>query len=147
MDQPGPSARDPSFNETNPRRDEMRSLGLRNRPWIYALTAVAIIGVVIALFWIARPTSESVPGVTGRPLSEAFAVLDDQAVCVEWIAVDRDARPGQVSGQNPQGGSEWASDTHHVRLIVGPRTDIPAAIAEVPDIACENAHDDLRRHP
>ena len=54
--------------------------------------------------------------------------------------------PGQVSGQNPQGGSEWTSDTRHVRLIVGPRTDIPAAIAEMPEIACENAHDDLRRH-
>ena len=51
-----------------------------------------------------------------------------------------------MSGQNPQGGSEWASDTHHVRLIVGPRTDISAAIAEVPDIACENAHDALRQH-
>ena len=145
--QPNPSARDPSFNETNPRREEMRSLGLRNRSWVYAVTPLAIIGVVIAFFWIAAPTSESVPSVTGRPLDEAFALLHDEGVCVEWIAVDRDAQPGQVSGQNPQGGSEWTSDSRHVRLIVGPRTDIPSAIAAAPDVACENAHEDLRRHP
>ena len=143
--QPNPSARDPSFNETNPRREEMRTLGLRNRSWVYVVTPLAIIGVVIAFFWIAAPEGETVPSVVDLPLSEAFTILRASDVCVEWVAAVDDARPRQVIEQDPRGDSEWTNDARQVRLIVGPGTDVAAAIADVPGIACENARRDLQR--
>ena len=143
--QPNPSARDPSFNETNPRREEMRTLGLRNRSWVYAVTPLAIIGIVIAFFWIAAPKGETVPSVMGLPLGEAFTILRASDVCVEWVTGVDDARPGQVIEQDPQGGSEWTNYARQVRLIVGPATDVTEAIAEVPGIACESARRDLQR--
>jgi len=123
----------------------MRTLGLRNRSWVYAVTPLAIIGIVIAFFWIAAPKGETVPSVMGLPLSEAFTILLASDVCVEWVTAVEDARPGRVIEQDPQGGTEWTNDARQVRLIVGPGTDLTEAIAEVPGIACESARRDLQR--
>ena len=146
--QPNPSARDPSFNETDPRRDEMRAARLNNRPWVYVVTPLAIIAVVIAVFlWLAPREVEVVPTVAGTPLDSAFSVLVEAGVCVDWVEVDPQARAGYVSGQNPQGDTEWTNDARVVRLIIGPTQDLRGAIDAAPGIACPGARPNLARRP
>ena len=49
---------------------------MRNRSWVYAVTPLAIIGVVIAFFWIAAPKGETIPSVMGLPLYETVHLLE-----------------------------------------------------------------------
>jgi hypothetical protein len=70
---PQPSALDASAGESNPRREEIRALGLRGGPWRYGLTALAIVAVVVGLFWFAgRTPVPSMPDLVGSSVEDAI---------------------------------------------------------------------------
>ncbi len=73
-------------------------------PWVVvALLALAAAGV--AVYFVTRPTKDTVPTVVGEPLSTAQARVQNAGLTPNVIYRTDDAHPsGQVINQNPLGG-------------------------------------------
>ena len=121
---PQPSALDASAGASNPRREEIRALGLRGGPWRYGLLALAIVAVVIGLFWVAGRTSvPSMPDLTGSSIEEAIdeiAANDD--LCLGFVGRGSSGEPGTVIDQRPVAGKDLStgSGDWEVQLTVAP---------------------------
>jgi PASTA domain len=129
-----PSARDPTAGETNPRREEVRALGLRGGPWRYLMLAFGIGAVIAGALWLAgRSTPPTMPDLTGRTFDEALgAISDTNDICLDIVRLSDTGEPGIVLEQQPvagrdlttRGATQWG-----VTLTVGTanRADIERA--------------------
>jgi hypothetical protein len=121
---PQPSALDASAGESNPRREEIRALGLRGGPWRYGLTALAIVVVVVGLFWFAGRTSvPSMPDLTGSSIEDAIdEIAASGDLCLGVVERGSTGEPGTVTGQRPVAGKDLStgSGDWEVRLTVAP---------------------------
>jgi hypothetical protein len=121
---PQPSALDASAGESNPRREEIRALGLRGGPWRYGLLALAIVVVVVALSWFAgRTPVPSMPELVGMPIEDAIdeiAASDD--LCLGLVERGTTGEAGEVTDQRPVAGRDLStgSGDWEVRLSVAP---------------------------
>ena len=138
-----PSARDPAAGETNPRREEIRGLGLRGGPWRYLSLAVGIIVVIAGALWFAgRSTPPTMPDLKGMTFEEALgAISDTNDICLDTVRSSDAGGAGIVLDQQPvagrdlttRGATQWG-----VTLTLGggvPRADIKAAAKAAPDTA------------
>ena len=121
---PQPSALDASAGESNPRREEIRALGLRGGPWRYGLIALAIVAVVVGLFWFGgRTPVPSMPDLVGSSVEDAIdeiAAADD--LCLGQVERGSTGDPGTVIDQRPVAGKDLStgSGDWEVRLTVAP---------------------------
>jgi hypothetical protein len=121
---PQPSALDASAGESNPRREEIRALGLRGGPWRYGLTALAIVAVVVGLFWFAgRTPVPSMPDLVGSSVEDAIdEIAADDDLCLGLIERGSPGDPGTVIDQRPVAGKDLStgSGDWEVQLTVAP---------------------------
>ena len=101
-----PSARDPAAGETNPRREEIRGLGLRGGPWRYLSLAVGIIVVIAGALWFAgRSTPPTMPDLKGMTFEEALgAISDTNDICLDTVRSSDTGGAGIVLDQQPVAG-------------------------------------------
>jgi beta-lactam-binding protein with PASTA domain len=148
---PQPSALDASAGESNPRREEIRALGLRGGPWRYGLIALAIIAVVVGLFWFASRTTESpMPDLVGMPIEDAIGeIADNDRLCLGVVRRGTTGEPGTVTRQQPADGIDLSESRvdWEVQLRVAPgiprerAKQLVRTILEGP--ACEGARTGL----
>ena len=121
---PQPSALDASAGESNPRREEIRTLGLRGGPWRYGLLALAIVSVVVGLFWFAgRTPVPSMPELVGMPIEDAIdEIAANGDLCLGLIERGTTGEPGAVIDQRPVAGRDLStgSGDWEVQLSVAP---------------------------
>ncbi len=121
---PQPSALDASAGASNPRREEIRALGLRGGPWHYGLLALAIVAVVVGLFWFAgRTPVPTMPDLVGMSVEDAIdeiAANDD--LCLGPVERGATGNPGAVTAQRPRAGKDLSSGSGAwaVHLTVAP---------------------------
>ena len=132
---PPPSAADPSAGETNPRREEMRNLGLRGGPWRYALIAAGIVVLIVGGLWfLGRSTRSTMPSLMGMSFENALSAIDDtNDLCLGTVRVIGGGDPGIVLDQRPLAGKDLSSGAGQwrVTLTLGvglDRTDIEAVV-------------------
>ena len=139
---PPPSAMDPTAGETNPRREDMRNLGLRGGPWRYALIAAAILVVTAGAIWFAgRSTAPTMPDLKGKSFEDALGTISDtNELCLDTVRLGDGGEPGVVVDQQPVAGKDLSSGSGQwsVTLTLGSgidRSDIEAAAKAAPDTA------------
>jgi len=137
-----PSARDPAAGETNPRREEVRGLGLRGGAWRYLSLAVGIVVVIAAALWFGlQNSSATMPDLKGLTFAQALgAISDTDAACLDTVRVSDVGEAGVVVDQEPAAGTDLPRDPFpkSVTLILGSgtdRADIKAAAEAAPTSA------------
>ncbi len=135
--QPNPSARDPSFNETNPRRDELRAARLHNRPWVYAVVPIAVVAVTIAvLWWAGQDRPDFMPRVVGLPLSPAIDQIEAAGGCLSEVSIHRAEDGDIVTAQQPPADQRLGGGLTEVRLEVGSGTRVRTVMIDQADALC-----------
>jgi beta-lactam-binding protein with PASTA domain len=137
-----PSARDPAAGETNPRREEVRGLGLRGGSWRYLSLAVGIVVVIAVALWFGlRSTPATMPDLKNMTFAEALgAISDSGAACLDTVRVSDAGDAGVVVDQQPPAGTELPKGPFPkgVTLTLGSGTNraaIEAAAQDAPATA------------
>jgi serine/threonine-protein kinase len=112
--------------DTRPvRRRPVEHLG----PWLLAFLLL-VLGGLAAAWYLTRDETRAVPGVTGLPLNEAVAELQDDGFRTDIVAAPSDEEEGLVFAQDPAAGSDQ-DEGAVVRITVseGPATvGVPNAV-------------------
>jgi len=99
------------------------------RRWVWALVALALIGVAIAAYALTRPSKAPVPNVVGKPVASALGILHDAGFQTQTEHVTFDVPKNLVIRQDPQPSVKAAKGTT-ITLTV---SDGPGA-KSVPDV-------------
>jgi hypothetical protein len=129
-----PSARDPAAGGTDPRREEVRTLGLRGGPWRYLSLAVGIVVAIAGALWFAgRTTPPTMPDLEGMTFEEALGeIADTNDICLDTVRSGDTGEAGIVLDQQPVAGRDLSTrgaTPWGVTLTLGPvnRADVRAA--------------------
>ncbi len=101
------------------------------KPWMWAAGVAALIVLALIVFFMTRPSAETVkvPGVVGMTQTEAVAAVEAAGLVAEVTAVEGTAAAGSVETQDPARDTEVAKGSSVKLGVVKPAADIA-----VPDV-------------
>jgi len=101
------------------------------KPWMWAAGVAALIVLALIVFFMTRPSAETVkvPGVVGMTQTEAVAAVEAAGLVAEVTEVEGAAAAGSVETQDPAKDTEVAKGSSVKIGVVKPAADIA-----VPDV-------------